>query len=80
MTSSCGITSVSLSEQRKKEGLSALLFLVRNVECNKPDNVLRRVGNATLPVFDASLWNAKKFGESPLREAGNLTQRLNLTH
>lgn len=72
--------SVSLSEQSKKEGLSALLFLVRNVECNKPDNVLRRVGNAALPVFDASLWNAKKFGKSPLREPGSLTQRLNLTH
>lgn len=80
MTSSCGITSVSLSEQRKKEGLSALLFLVRNVECNKPDNVLRRVGNAALPVFDASFRYPEQLSKGALREPGRFTQRLDLTH
>ena len=53
-----------------KTPLTLLIVPVLEEKSDEPDEVFRRLGNAALPVFDASFRDSEQLGEGALREPG----------
>ena len=51
-----------------KTPLTLSILPVLEVKTDEPDEVFRRLGNAALPVFDASFRYPEQLGEGTLRE------------